>query len=293
MKLSMYKAKEPPRHALEAVGAVIAIAAGKGGVGKSTVAVNLALALRQRGYSVGILDADLYGPSIRHMLPEESPPEQKGELFIPALCFGGIRMISMAHFRPTGKATAIRAPIANGIIAQFLQQVAWGALDFLLIDFPPGTGDIQLSLAQKAAIRAAVMVTTPQEVALLDVRKAIDLFDQVRVPIAGIVENMSYYLAPSGEKNFPFGMGGGQRIAEQCAVPLLGQIPLDPEISRTGDSGQPLIHGNSLELHSVKQFCSIANALIARLAELPVAQPEAVTLRWKEMVSNEPAAVHD
>jgi ATP-binding protein involved in chromosome partitioning len=163
---------------------VIAIAAGKGGVGKSTVTVNLALALSLAGYKVGILDADLYGPSLRRMLPEDQLPQQKGPTIVPAIC-QGIRVISMAYFRQDNLATAVRAPIANSLISQFLDQVEWGPLDYLLIDFPPGTGDIQLTLSQKAKLTGAVMVTTPQQVAIMDVRKAMHLFSQVRGPCFG------------------------------------------------------------------------------------------------------------
>lgn len=187
----------------------IAIAAGKGGVGKSTVTVNLALALTHLGYSVGVMDTDIYGPSIRKMLPEDRLPIQKGNTIIPAVC-NGIKMISMAYFRKEHEASAVRAPIANGVISQFIENVAWGPLDYLLIDFPPGTGDIQLTLSQKASLSGAIMITTPQEVSVMDVRKAINLFSQVKVPIIGIIENMSYYQAPATqEKIYLFGKGGG------------------------------------------------------------------------------------
>lgn len=219
---------------------IIAVAAGKGGVGKSTVTVQLALALKYLGARVGIMDSDIYGPSIRNMLPEERPPQQIGENFVPALC-KGIKMMSMAYFRGKSQAAAIRAPIANGIINQFIKNVEWGDLDFLLIDFPPGTGDVQLTLAQQAHLTGAVMVTTPQEVALLDVRKAIHLFEQVRVPILGVVENMSYYYHPAtDEKLYLLGNGGGEKLARETGVPFLGEIPIDPQISHCGDHGESL-----------------------------------------------------
>jgi ATP-binding protein involved in chromosome partitioning len=250
MPLTMYKSE--PRH-------LIGIAAGKGGVGKSSVTVNLALALKEMGYSVGVLDADVYGPSIRAMLPEDTAPKQQGDQIIPAVC-SGIQMISMAYFRKEGEAAAVRAPIANGMIQQFMKQVAWGALDYLLIDFPPGTGDIQLTLAQQGNLTGAVMVTTPQEVALLDVRKAMNLFDHVKVPIIGVVENMSYYLhEATGERLFLFGKGGGERLAAQSGVPLLGQVPIDPLICRTGDLGLSLF--SQKEASSALAFRAIAKAL--------------------------------
>src|ERR1700733_7400327 len=191
----------------------IAIAAGKGGVGKSTVTVNLALALKQKGYRVGVLDADVYGPSLRRMLPEDKLPQQIGERFIPAQSMG-IQVISLAYFRRENEAAAVRAPIANAIVTQFIEQVEWEELDYLLVDFPPGTGDIQLTLGQKASLSGAILVTTPQEVALLDVRKAMHLFHQLHIPILGVLENMSYYYNSAiGEKVYLFGKDGGRRLA--------------------------------------------------------------------------------
>lgn len=239
MPLPMLK-KEQSTDPLEKIKYVIAIAAGKGGVGKSTVTVNLALALKKQGYAVGVLDADIYGPSIRRMLPEEVLPSQRGNFFSPAIS-KGIKLISMSYFRREHEAAAVRAPIANGLITQFLKNVDWGDLDFLLIDFPPGTGDIQLTLAQQAHLAGAVMVATPQEVALMDVRKAMNLFDQVKVPILGVVENMSFYSHPvSGEPIYLFGKQGGERLAKEGGVPFLGSIPVDSEISRCGDEGLSL-----------------------------------------------------
>lgn len=240
MPLPLFQAKKPlpPPNPLENIGAVVGIAAGKGGVGKSTVTVNLALALKEKGYRVGIMDTDIYGPSIRKMLPEEQLPSQKGAIIQPALC-KGIKMISMSFFRKVNEATAVRAPIANGLITQFIQNVEWGVLDYLLIDFPPGTGDVQITLSQKAHLLGALMVTTPQEVALLDVRKAISLFDQVNVPLVGVVENMSYFQT-KGEAYYPFGKGGGQKLAAERGVPLLGELPLDTLLCACGDKGESL-----------------------------------------------------
>lgn len=216
---------------------VIGVAAGKGGVGKSTVAVNLALSLNRLGFKVGILDADLYGPSIRKMMPEETLPLKEGDSLFPALSMG-IKVISMAFFGCSDKARAVRAPVANSLITQFLDTVKWGALDFLIIDFPPGTGDIQLTLAQKAKISGALMVTTPQEVANIDVAKAIDLFKTVNIPIFGIVENMSYLKTDAkAPPIYPFGQGGGKRLAELTDTPFLGCIPIDPLISSACDQG--------------------------------------------------------
>lgn len=276
MPLSLFKPSEPT---------IIGIAAGKGGVGKSSVTVNLALALRGLGYSVGILDADIYGPSIRKMLPETEPPKQKDKLIVPAIC-SGIKVISMAYFRKESEASVVRAPIANGIISQFLRDVAWGKLDYLLIDFPPGTGDIQLTLCQQANLTGAIMVTTPQEVAHLDVRKAMNMFDQVRVPIIGIVENMSYYYHPKTEEAlFLFGKGGGERLARDKGVPFLGTIPIDPEISRCGDYGKSIFEINK-ESASVKAFQQLAQQAVNHLALLKSASKDCLSnfeLVWQEM----------
>lgn len=267
---------------------VIAIAAGKGGVGKSTVAVNLALALCRLGQRVGIFDADIYGPSIRKMLPEEAPPSQQGERLIPAICYAGIRMMSMAYFRKEKEAAAIRAPIANGIIMQFIQNVSWGNLDYLLIDFPPGTGDIQLTLSQHANILGAVMVTTPQEVAVMDVRKAMYLFDQVQVPLIGIIENMSYYQAkPDDQPVYLFGKGGGQRLALSAGVPLLGEIPVDPEICRCGDAGVPFIpQRDASETPGSKAFMGLAKGVIEEVKALQKDTQDSLQnfeFIWREM----------
>ncbi len=222
---------------------VIGVAAGKGGVGKSTVAVNLARACMRQGLRVGILDADIYGPSLRQMLPEETPPAKHPSLperIVPAVgC--GIKMISMAYFCESHAATAVRAPFANGVIAQFLQKVDWDELDILFIDFPPGTGDIQLTLAQESRINGMVIVTTPQEVALLDVRKAIHMCHQMAVPILGVLENMSYWQDPAtGQKLHLLGQGGGRILSAETGIPLLGEIPMEPALSQSADRGEDI-----------------------------------------------------
>lgn len=214
----------------------LGIAAGKGGVGKSTVTVNLALGLQKLGYAVGILDADIYGPSLNRLLPLETPPAQDGESIVPAVS-KGIKLISLSHFREDGEALAVRAPIANRVILQFLQDVKWGELDCLLIDFPPGTGDVQLTLLQEAKIHAALLVTTPQEVALLDVRRAATMFDQMKTPLLGVVENMSYFVDPAGARHYPLGQGGGKRLAQERGLPLLGEIPMDGALAACSDAG--------------------------------------------------------
>jgi ATP-binding protein involved in chromosome partitioning len=262
MSLPMYQPNEP----LSKIKYSIAIAAGKGGVGKSSVTVNLALALQTMGLKVGVLDTDIYGPSIRKMLPEEKLPSQKGTIIQPALCHG-IKMISMAYFRKESEASAIRAPIANSLITQFVKNVEWGELDFLLIDFPPGTGDVQITLCQQASLTGAIMVTTPQEVAIMDVKKAIHLFDQVKVPILGIVENMSYYTIPgSEERHYLFGKGGGEKLAQEGHIPFLGTIPLDSDLCACGDKGESLfILDHTRKKPATQAFIKLADSLITQL----------------------------
>lgn len=284
MALKMFKAEARPP--LSNITHVVGVAAGKGGVGKSSVTANLALALKRAGYAVGVMDTDIYGPSMRRMLPEDQPPSQKGDMIIPAMCHG-IRMISMAYFRPKHSATAVRAPIANGMIVQFINNVDWGPLDFLLIDFPPGTGDIQLTLSQRANLSGVLMVTTPQEVAVMDVRKAVDLFEQVRVPIVGVVENMSYYYhAATDEKLYLFGQGGGERLAQEIGAPFLGSIPIDPIICRCGDEGKVLFAETAAQAPAVIAFEELAKALVAHMAALKRKASDNLSdidLVWKEM----------
>jgi ATP-binding protein involved in chromosome partitioning len=286
MPLKMFQKKEPPNR--PKASHVVAIAAGKGGVGKSSVTVNLAIALKRAGYAVGVLDTDIYGPSIRRMLPEEQMPRQNGEIIIPAICRGGIRMISMAYFRKENEAAAVRAPIANGVITQFLKNVDWGHLDFLLLDFPPGTGDIQLTLSQHANLSGAVVVTTPQEVALMDVRKAVNLFEQVQIPIIGVIENMSYYKHPTtNETIYLFGKGGGERLSSEIGAPFLGQIPIDPEICRCGDEGGSLFDNQAEPTPAAKALNAIAQSFVAHVTTLDRLSKECLTafeLEWEEMI---------
>lgn len=227
------------KNGISGVKTVLAVAAGKGGVGKSTVSVQLALALKNQGFRVGLLDADIYGPSLGQMLPEGMEPaedQNNPEMMLPGLAFG-MPYISIAHFKK--EASIVRAPVANQIIEQFLSIIDWGELDYLILDFPPGTGDIQLTLMQKAKISSAVVVTTPQIVATLDVGKAIQLFQKMEIPVLGVVENMSYF-EEAGQKFFPFGSGGGGELSKKFNIPLLGQIPIDSKISEGGDLGQAL-----------------------------------------------------
>lgn len=287
MPLPVISQTKQEEHPLERIQAVLAIAAGKGGVGKSTVAVNLALALQARGYRVGIMDTDLYGPSIRKMLPEERVPSQTGEIIQPALC-KGIKMISMAYFRREEEAAAVRAPIANAVISQFIKNVQWGELDFLIVDFPPGTGDIQLTLSQQAHLLGAIMVTTPQEVALQDVRKAISLFDQVKVPLLGIVENMSYFQPDDQvEPVYIFGKGGGERLASESSLPLLGKIPLDPFLCSCADRGESLFAQDpTAKRLATRAFVELTKQVIAQAQALLAEKRDGVgsfELLWRVM----------
>jgi ATP-binding protein involved in chromosome partitioning len=215
---------------MKKIGVIIGIAAGKGGVGKSTVTAALARALA-KNYRVGVIDADVYGPSIAQLIPATIPPKEQGNKVLPAEG-EGIKMISLAHFGES--ANIVRAPIANGFIEQFLHDVEWGELDYLLIDFPPGTGDVQLTLMQQAQLSGALIVTTPEDLALSDVRRAMAMFVRMEVGIIGVVENMSY-MDINGERIYPFGQGGGARLAKEWDVPLLDRLPLDPTI-RTGNT---------------------------------------------------------
>lgn len=284
MALKLFQ--EHPKGGLSSVRNILGIAAGKGGVGKSTVTVNLAFALKRMGFSVGIMDTDVYGPSIRKMLPEERLPQQQGSTIIPAWC-SGIRMISMAFFRKTNEASVVRAPIANGIMTQFIKQVDWGQLDYLLIDFPPGTGDIQLTLSQQANLTASIMVTTPQDVAVLDVRKAMHMFDQVKVPILGIVENMSYYYhEKTQEVLYLFGQGGGEKLAQESGVPFLGGIPLDPEICKCGDSGRSLFDNENPGNRAIAAFNELAVNVVDHmnvLKDMSKGSLQNFELIWKDM----------
>ena len=222
----------------------IAVAAGKGGVGKSSVSVNLALVLQNMGYNVGVLDADIYGPSLAKMLPPKILPRVDPDCFenlLPAQSHG-LQTMSISYLREENEAMIVRAPIANGVIIQFLKQVSWGELDYLIVDFPPGTGDVQLTLMQSLPFSGALLVTTPQDLALIDVRKAAHMFHQMGIPILGVIENMSYFEEPSTKlRHYIFGSGGGKRLSDLFGAPFLGEIPLDPSVCSCGDQGLSLL----------------------------------------------------
>jgi len=221
---------------------IIAVASGKGGVGKSTVSVNLAVALAQSGASVGLLDADITGPNIPLMLGVEGQPRATSENRIEPLARHGVKVISIAFFVPAGQPIVWRGPLVGGAIQQFLKDVDWGELDYLVVDLPPGTSDAQLTLAQSVPISGALLVTTPQDVAVADVEKALAMFRRMNVPVVGIVENMSAFVCPHcGEQTEIFGRGGGERFAERHQVEFLGKIPLDVTVRQGGDVGVPAV----------------------------------------------------
>ncbi len=221
---------------------VILVMSGKGGVGKSTVAANLALALSRMGLRVGLLDADIYGPSIPTMLGITGRPVSDGKKIAPLQRFG-IKLMSIGFLLDDPRAAVVwRGPMLHGALMQFLQDVDWGELDYLLLDLPPGTGDIALTLAQRVATNGAVIVTTPQEVALQDVYKSVSMAQKVGIPVLGVVENQSYFVCDGCNKRHElFGSGGGQKVAEMAAAPLLGQLPVDPSVRQWGDAGTPVV----------------------------------------------------
>src|SRR5881275_1016182 len=231
----------PSPVALPGVSKIIAVGSGKGGVGKTTVAVNLAIALTKMGHKTGLLDADIYGPNVPLMMGATAQPRLINENRIEPLESFGVKLISVGLLNPGDKPLVWRGPMLHQMIRQFLQQVEWGALDFLIVDLPPGTGDVVLSLVQTVPITGAVVVTTPSDVSLQDGRKAIEMFRQVKVDILGIVENMSHFTCPNCQHQIDiFSKGGGERTAKQFGLPLLGEIELDPNIRKGGDTGHPV-----------------------------------------------------
>jgi ATP-binding protein involved in chromosome partitioning len=223
------------------LGKVIAVSSGKGGVGKSTVTVNIAVALARRGKRVGLMDADIYGPNIPRMMGVNSPPPVADEKIQPLEAFG-VKLISLGFLIERDQPAIWRGPIVMKIITQFLRDVQWGQLDYLLVDMPPGTGDAQLSLVQATRVSGAIIVTTPQEVAVGDALRGAKMFERVGVPVIGVVENMSYFESPeTGKPIALFGSGGGRRLADELGVPLLGEVPLYPPVLEGGDSGRPIV----------------------------------------------------
>ncbi len=259
----------PPTGAGAGVGAaripgikhVIAVASGKGGVGKSTVAANLAVALEQTDTRVGLCDCDIYGPSISLMFGTRERPMATEENKIVPIEQYGLRLMSMGFLLDDTSPAILRGPMVTRYTQQFLRQVEWGELDYLVLDLPPGTGDIQLTIVQTVALSGAIIVTTPQEVALIDARKAATMFDKVNVPVLGLIENMSYFVSPSDGKRYDiFGSGGGEREAKRLRVPLLGQIPIDIATREASDRGMPIV-GEDRQSPVTAEFKKIAGTL--------------------------------
>lgn len=251
---------------LPGVANVIAVASGKGGVGKSTVAVNLALALAQEGARVGLLDADIYGPSQPRMLGLAGrQAESRDGKFLEPLEAHGISAMSIGFLIEERQPMAWRGPMVTSALNQMLGQTRWGELDYLLVDMPPGTGDIQLTLAQRVPVSGAIIVTTPQDVALADARKGLEMFRKVNVPVLGVVENMSAFVDSAGVRHEIFGSGGGAKVAEHAQAPLLGQIPLDPHVREWGDKGTPVVQA-APEEPAASAFADVATKLRERIA---------------------------
>lgn len=267
-----------PTPGLQNVKAIVAVASGKGGVGKSTTAVNLALALAARGKYVGLLDADIYGPSQAKMLglaPGSRPEVVDGKYMKPVPAHG-IYSMSMGYLATENTPMVWRGPMAGGALIQMLEQTLWGNLDILVVDMPPGTGDIQLTLAQKAAVSGAVIVTTPQDIALLDARKGIEMFRKVNIPVLGIIENMAVHICSScGHAEHIFGAGGGQKVAEEYGTRLLGSLPLDIRIREETDNGMPtVVREPDSDIAAI--YGEIADRLLAGLKGLDTSEPEIV-----------------
>jgi ATP-binding protein involved in chromosome partitioning len=267
-----------PEDPVPGVKNVVLVMSGKGGVGKSTVATNLSLALARSGARVGLLDADIYGPSIPTMLGIMGQPASDGKKIIPLERFG-IKLMSIGFLLEDPRTAVVwRGPMLHGALMQFLKDVDWGELDYLLLDLPPGTGDVALTLAQRVRASGAVMVTTPQEVALQDVYKAVSMALKVGIPIAGIVENQSYFICSKcSERHELFGSGGGQKVAEMAGAPLLGQIPLHAAVREWGDAGTPVVQaapGSPI----ANAFVAVAERLVERLAEMSAAAGEGFSI---------------
>ena len=258
----------PPKSPVPGVKNIIVVGSGKGGVGKSTVAANLALAFAAEGLRTGILDADLYGPSIPKLLGIEGKPAVREDgIFSPHVAYG-LKAMSIGSMLAAGQAVVWRGPMASSALRQLLRETDWGGLDLLVVDLPPGTGDIQISLFQQAELAGAVIVSTPQDLALIDAQKAVDMIRRLSIPLLGLVENMSYFIAPDTGKRYDiFGHGGAARAADLFGMPFLGEIPLDMAIRETSDAGRPVV-ATDPEGPQAKAFRAIAREILSRNPQL-------------------------
>jgi len=267
---------QPGPQPLPGVDAIIAVGSGKGGVGKTTLSVNLAVALVKMGYKVGLLDADVYGPNVPLMLGTNDQPRMVGDNRIEPLQAFGLKVISVGFLNPGDKPIIWRGPMLHQIVRQFLGLVEWGQLDYMIVDLPPGTGDIALSLVQTVPLTGAVVVSTPSDVSLQDARKAIEMFRQMKVDIAGVVENMSYFVCPHCQHEIDiFSRGGAEKMAEQFGVSFLGSIQLDPEVRKSGDGGKPVVLEGENSPHA-KSIYDFAKKVVARVTEIKANAPGSV-----------------
>jgi ATP-binding protein involved in chromosome partitioning len=266
----------PPPQPLPGVEAIIAVGSGKGGVGKTTLAVNLALVLAKLGHKVGLLDADVYGPNVPLMLGVNEQPKVLGDNRIEPLEAHGLKVISVGFLNPGDKPLIWRGPMLHSIIKQFIGSVLWGDLEYLIVDLPPGTGDVALSLIQTVPLTGAIVVSTPSDVSLQDARKAIEMFHQMKVDIVGMVENMSFFTCPHCHTEIDvFSRGGAEKTASNFSVPFLGAIELDPEIRRSGDSGKPMVLLGE-NFGPAKSLFDFARKVVIRVNEIKSASSESV-----------------
>src|SRR5579885_1589234 len=269
-------AAAPTPTAIPGVANIVAIGSGKGGVGKTTVAVNTAIALAKLGYKVGLIDADVYGPNVPLMLGTGQQPRVLANNMIEPNTAHGIKVISIGFISPGDKPMVMRGPMLHQIIRQFLQQVEWGELDFLLVDLPPGTGDVVISLVQTVPLTGAVVISTPSDVSLQDARKALEMFHQVNVEVLGIVENMSHFTCPHCHQEIDiFSKGGAERMAQQFKVPFLGSVALDPEVRKSGDGGKPVVLEGENSPHA-KSIYEFAKKVVERVGEIKASSPGSV-----------------
>jgi ATP-binding protein involved in chromosome partitioning len=254
------------RQQVEGIRNILAVGAGKGGVGKSTTAVNLAVSLARKGARVGLMDADVYGPNIPQMLGVTDPAEASDDKKIVPAEAHGIKVISIGMLVPPDKPVIWRGPMLHGVVQQFMREVAWGELDYLVVDLPPGTGDVALSMAQSVPMAGAVVVTTPQGVSVSDVRKAVGMFRQLNIPVLGVIENMSTFVCGHcGERTDIFGTGGGKAMAEEMQIPFLGEVPIDTRVRSGGDEGRPIVDA-APDAPAAKAFADVAGKVAAQIS---------------------------